>query len=51
MKKVRPMTVSSNLVAATINEHPEQSVSLEVKRTQEAKSYKTILKKGKHKKG
>lgn len=32
------MTVSSNLVAATIDEHPEQSVTLEVKRVQGAKS-------------
>ncbi|WP_155174288.1 hypothetical protein [Fulvivirga kasyanovii] len=45
MKKVRPMTVSSNQVAATINEHPEQSVAVEVKRTPDTKAHKTTSKK------
>lgn len=45
MKKVRPMTVSSNQVAATINEHPEQSVAVEVKQAQDTKVHKRNIRK------
>ncbi|MBL6446970.1 hypothetical protein JMN32_11660 [Fulvivirga sp. 29W222] len=47
MKKTRPMTVNSNQVAATIMEHPEQSVNMEVKQTHYTKANRAKPRKAK----